>query len=82
MAPKSELMIYLGVAPRNTSNFLFMQSPNNILFTSAHALFDESCYPYYASSCTCPTAQLVPPNAGEHVPIRSLPPTYDDHLSN
>ena len=24
MAPKSELMVYLGVAPRNTSNFLFM----------------------------------------------------------
>ena len=24
MAPKSELMVYLGVAPGNTSNFLFM----------------------------------------------------------
>ena len=24
----------------------------------------------------------MPPNAGEHVPIRSLPPAYDDHLSN
>ena len=24
MAPKSELMVYTGVAPENTSNFLFM----------------------------------------------------------
>ena len=45
MAPKSELMVYIGVAPGNESNFLFMRSPNNILFTSAHALFDEAHFP-------------------------------------
>ena len=27
MAPKSELMMYIGVAPGNKSNFLFMRSP-------------------------------------------------------
>ena len=29
-----------------------------------------------------PTAQSVPPNAGKHMPIRPLPPIYDDHLLN
>ena len=82
MAPKSELMVYLGIAPENSSNFLFMQSSNNILFTSAHTLFNESHYPYCASSCMHPIAQPVSPNASEHVPIRPLPPAYDDHLSN
>ena len=28
MAPKSELMVYLGVAPGNDANYLFMRSPN------------------------------------------------------
>ena len=41
MAPKSELMVYLGVMPGNDSNFLFMHSPNNVLFTSGHTIFDE-----------------------------------------
>ena len=31
MAPKSELMVYIGVALGNESNFLFMRSPNNVL---------------------------------------------------
>ena len=30
----------------------------------------------------CSTAQPVPPNAGEHMPIRPLLPAYDDHLPN
>ena len=41
MAPKSELMMYLGVAPDNDKNFLFMYHPNNIKFISSQALFDE-----------------------------------------
>ena len=82
MATKSELMVYLGVASENTSNFLFMQFPNSVLFTFAHALFDELYYPCYAFSCMHPIAQPVPPNAGDHVPIRLLPPAYDDHLPN
>ena len=40
MAPKSELMTYIGVAPGNERNFLFMRSTNT-LFTAAHAVFDE-----------------------------------------
>ena len=44
MAPKSELMTYIGVAPGNERNFLFMCS-TNVLFTAAHAVFDERHFP-------------------------------------
>ena len=79
MAPKSELMVYIGVAPGNESNFLFMRSPNNVLFTSAHALFDEACFPHCAKpTCMQPTAQITPPIAGEREPLRPLPPADDN----
>ena len=44
MAPKSELMTYIGVAPGNERNFLFMRSTNTV-FTAAHAIFDEHDFP-------------------------------------
>jgi hypothetical protein len=44
MAPKSELMVYIGVADGMTTNYKFMQSPNNVIFTLAHALFDEEMF--------------------------------------
>ena len=44
MAPKSELMTYIGVAPGNEHNFLFMHSTNAV-FTAAHAVFDERHFP-------------------------------------
>jgi len=45
MAPKSELMTYVGVAPGNERNFLFMRSTNAV-FTAAHAVFDEHHFPH------------------------------------
>ena len=44
MAPKLELMTYIGVAPGNECNFLFMHSTNAV-FTAAHAVFDERHFP-------------------------------------
>ena len=44
MAPKSELMTYIGVAPGNEHNFLFMHSTNAV-FTTAHTVFDECHFP-------------------------------------
>lgn len=44
LAPKSELMTYIGFAPGG-HGFRFMRSPNNVVFTSAHALFDEQMFP-------------------------------------
>ena len=75
MAPKSELMVYIGVASGNESNFLFMRSSNNVLFTSTHVLFDEAHFPRYAKPTHMqPTAQVAPPVTGEREPIRPLPP--------
>ena len=79
MAPKSELMVYIGVALGNKSNFLFMRSPNNVLFTSTHALFNEAHFPHCAKpTCTQPTAQVTPSITGEHEPIRPPPPADND----
>lgn len=44
LAPKSELMIYLGAAPGGHGN-IFMRMPNNVVYTSAHAIFDETLFP-------------------------------------
>ena len=44
LAPKSELMTYLGNAPGG-KGWKFMRAPNNIIFTSAHATFDETLFP-------------------------------------
>ena len=79
MAPKSELMVYIGVAPGNESNFLFMRSPNNVLFTSAHALFNKVHFLCCVKPThTQPTAQVAPPVTGEHGPLRPLPPADND----
>jgi len=53
MAPKSELMTYIGVAPGNECNFLFMRSTNTV-FTAAHAIFDKHHFP------CCPKNQHKP----------------------
>ncbi|KAI0055088.1 hypothetical protein BV25DRAFT_1932262, partial [Artomyces pyxidatus] len=44
LAPKSELMTYLGVVPGGHGN-----PPNNAVFTLAHALFDENMFPKCAN---------------------------------
>ena len=41
LQPKLQLMIYLGTVPGNERNYLFMH-PNNVLYTYAHAVFDEN----------------------------------------
>ena len=53
MAPKSELMTYIGVAPGNECNFLFMHSTNAV-FTTAHAVLDEHHFPH------CPKNRCKP----------------------
>ena len=53
MAPKLELMTYIGVAPGNEHNFLFMHSTNAV-FTTAHAIFDDHHFPH------CPKNRCEP----------------------
>ena len=45
LSPKSELMTYLGTAP-GSKGWIFMRSPNNVVFTAAQATFDESYFPW------------------------------------
>jgi len=44
MAPKAELMIFLGMHSGG-KGYIFMHGPNNIIFSAAHATFDESLFP-------------------------------------
>jgi len=45
LCPKSELMIYIGIVPRDHGN-IFMRLPENVVFTSAHADFNENLFPW------------------------------------
>jgi len=44
LAPKSELMIFLGY-PDDVKGYVFMRLHNNSLFTAATVLFDEAMFP-------------------------------------
>ena len=48
--PKSELMTFIGY-PTGTKGYLFMRSPNNVLYTAVQALFDETLYPKCPYMC-------------------------------
>ncbi|KAI0314291.1 hypothetical protein OF83DRAFT_1064095 [Amylostereum chailletii] len=76
MSPKSELMTYLGIAPGGHGN-IFLRTPNNTVFTSAHALFDETLFP------KCPTATKhcstqLPSNAPGTEQTEDIPLIDDD----
>jgi hypothetical protein len=51
LAPRSELMTYLGTHPGG-KGWIFMRGPNNIIFSAAQATFDELHFP------KCPTASV------------------------
>jgi len=44
LCPKSKLMTYIGIAPGDHGN-IFMCSLENVVFTSAHADFNENLFP-------------------------------------
>ena len=44
LAPHAELMTFIGL-PEWTKGYLFMRSPNNVMFVAAQALFDERLFP-------------------------------------
>ena len=49
MAPRSELMIYLGTHPGG-KGWIFMRTPSNTVFSAAQATFDESFFPNFPVS--------------------------------
>jgi hypothetical protein len=76
LEPKSQLMVYLGVAPTNDFNYMFMR-PNGSLHIYAHAVFDENLFP------RCPEARPhkpisdAPKRPHQHSPADPPPPTED-----
>ena len=44
LAPKAELMTFLG-NHSGGKGYIFMRGPNNVIFSAAHATFDESMFP-------------------------------------
>jgi hypothetical protein len=60
MAPKSELMIYLGNQPGG-KGWIFMRAPNNTVFTAAQATFDETLFPRCPAANTRQNTRLQTP---------------------
>ena len=60
LAPKSELMAYLG-AVEGIKGHCFMCLANNQIYTAATALFDESLFPKCKDSRTCPITRVQEP---------------------
>ncbi|WP_243902834.1 hypothetical protein, partial [Aetokthonos hydrillicola] len=82
MSPKSEFMIYLGVAPGGYGS-RFMRSPNNTVFTSSQALFDEKLFPKGPESTKRQHTRLhkapEPPHEAQNDPQGPpFPPSQDD----
>jgi hypothetical protein len=78
--PKSELMTFIGY-PQGVKGYLFMRSPNNVLFTAVQALFDETLYPkcldMHRPGYTPDPDQPVG-DQGEH----NIPPDDDEYDGN
>jgi transposase InsO family protein len=65
LAPKSELMIYLGNAP-GAHGHMFMRSPNNVLYYATHSIFDESMFPRCQTQAKRPLTRLQEPAPTHH----------------
>ena len=61
LVPRSELMTYLGTHPGG-KGWIFMHSPNNVIFSAAQATFDEAFFP------KCLTSKGVRQNTRLHTP--------------
>jgi hypothetical protein len=44
LSPRSELMTFIGLI-EGTKGYIFMKSPNNVVFTAIQALFDKTLFP-------------------------------------
>jgi hypothetical protein len=84
LAPKSELMTYIGVAPDGHGN-RFMRSPNNVVFTSSHAIFEETLFPKCThEKCGSRRLPILPPtdtsNNEDDIPPMMLDDDEDDNI--
>ena len=74
--PKSQLMIYLGIAPGNELNSIFM-CPNNSLHTSAHAIFNENLFSCCSGARPHKPISNKPSHSHQHPP-KETPASNDD----
>ena len=58
-------MTFIGIPP-GTKGYLFMRSPNNVVFTAAKALFDETLYPKCPDMHHSGLTPVDPEPQGEH----------------
>ena len=75
LAPKSELMTFIGFAD-GVKGYLFMRSPNNVVFTAVKALFDEKMFP------KCPEMErrgYTPIGDEPDIDDSNIPPEDDGH---
>ncbi|EIN03291.1 hypothetical protein PUNSTDRAFT_23416, partial [Punctularia strigosozonata HHB-11173 SS5] len=72
-------MIYIGVADGMETNFKFMRLPNNVIFTSAHALFDETLFPKCAKQKQTKNTRIGGPRSKDtNHPSGQPPVPWDD----
>ena len=69
----AQLEVYLGVASGNDANFLFMYSPNSVLFTAVQASFEEAQCP----RCNRPVKRST--QAPANIPVD--PPVLEASMS-
>jgi hypothetical protein len=50
LSPKSEMMTFIGLS-KGTKGYTFMRSPNNNIFTTIQALFDQTLFPKCPNMC-------------------------------
>jgi hypothetical protein len=50
LSPRSELMAFIGIV-EGTKGYIFMRSPNNVIFTAIQALFDKTFFPKCPTMC-------------------------------
>ena len=74
LAPKSELMTFIGYSD-GVKGYLFMRSPNNVVFTAIKALFSETMFP------KCPEMQRqgFTPTGDQPSDDSNIPPEDDGH---
>ena len=80
LAPRSELMTYIGVQD-GVEGYCFMQL-NGTIFLGATATFDETLFPYCKGAITPHTTEFdqLPPNVEEHNHSHGSDDDGDDDL--
>ena len=80
MAPKSEMMTYLGTHPGG-KGWIFMRGPNNVVFSAAQAIFDESAFPKCPKQGTTQNTRLrvqAPTPSPHHNDGNHSPPSGEE----